>query len=94
MKKKQEQAPVTSELILYQTEDGKTKVEVRLLDETIWLTQKLMAELFRTTPQSITTHLKNIYTKGELDEAATCKDRLQVQIKGIWLQNQLSGILG
>jgi hypothetical protein len=82
MKKKKKQTPVTSELILYQTEDGKTKVEVRLQDETVWLTQKLMAELFQTTPQNITIHLKNIFNEGELDEGATCKDFLQVQIEG------------
>lgn len=82
MKKKKKQTPVTSELILYQTEDGKTKVEVRLQDETVWLSQKLMAELFQTTPQNITIHLKNIFNEGELDEGATCKDLLQVQIEG------------
>jgi hypothetical protein len=58
MKKKKEQTSVKSELTLYQTKDGRTKVEVRLQDETVWLTQKLMAELFQTTPQNITTHLK------------------------------------
>ncbi len=82
MKKKKEQVPLKSELILYQTEDGKTKVEVRLQDETVWLTQKLMAELFQTTPQNITIHLKNIFNEGELDERATCKYLLQVQIEG------------
>jgi len=71
------------DLILYQTEDGKIRIEVRLQDETVWLTQKLMAELFQTTPQNITTHLKNIFHEGELDEQATCKDFLQVQVEGI-----------
>ncbi|MDO8721920.1 MAG: virulence RhuM family protein [Syntrophales bacterium] len=82
MKRTKEQTPLKSELILYQTEDGKTKVEVRLQDETVWLTQKLLAELFQTTPQNITIHLKNIFNEGELDEAATCKDFLQVQTEG------------
>lgn len=82
MKKKEEQTPAKSGLILYQTEDGKTRIEVKLQDETVWLTQKLMAELFQTTPQNITTHLKNIFTEGELDESATCKDFLQVQTEG------------
>jgi len=63
-------------LILYQTEDGETKVKVRLQDETVWLPQKFMAELFQTTPQNITTHLRNIFNEGELDEGATCKDFL------------------
>ncbi len=82
MKTKKDQNPVKSELILYQTQDGKTKVEVRLKDETVWLTQKLMAELFQTTPQNITTHLRNIFNEGELNEGATCKDFLQVQTEG------------
>ncbi|MBI4824801.1 MAG: virulence RhuM family protein [Nitrospirae bacterium] len=82
MKKKKEPVSEKGELILYQTEDGKTRLEVRLQDETVWLTQKLMAELFQTTPQNITIHLKNIYKEGELDDSATCKDFLQVQSEG------------
>ncbi len=71
-----------SEIILYQTEDGITKIDVRLENETVWLTQKLMSELFQTTPQNITIHLKNIFEEGELDEISTCKDFLQVQKEG------------
>ncbi len=71
-----------AQIILYQTEDGKTRVEVRFEHENVWLTQKLMAELFNTTPQNITLHLKNIYLEGELSEEATCKDFLQVQKEG------------
>ncbi len=71
-----------SQLIIYQTETGETKLEVRLENETVWLTQKLMAELFQTTPQNITIHLKNIFEEGELEEAATCKDFLQVGKEG------------
>lgn len=82
MKSRKEQVPEKGELILYQTEDGKTKVEVRLQDETVWLTQKLMAELFQTIPRNITSHLRNMFTEGKLDEGATCKDLLQVQTEG------------
>ena len=71
-----------SQLIIYQTESGKTKIEVRLENETVWLTQKLMAELFQVKPQNITMHLKNVYQEGELDENSTCKDFLQVQTEG------------
>jgi len=71
-----------SQLIIYQTETGETKLEVRLENETVWLTQKHMAELFQTTPQNITMHLKNIFEEGELEEAATCKDFLQVGKEG------------
>ena len=75
--------PANSQIIIYQTVDGKTKLDVRLENETVWLTQKLMAELFQTTPQNITLHLKNIYDEGELFETATCKEFLQVQIEGM-----------
>lgn len=71
-----------SQFIIYQTETGETRLEVRLENETVWLTQKLMAQLFQTTPQNITTHLKNIFEEGELSEIATCKDFLQVRREG------------
>lgn len=71
-----------SQIIIYQTEDGETKLDVRFQDETVWLTQKLMAELFQTTTQNITIHLKNIFEEGELDEKVTCKDFLHVQKEG------------
>lgn len=70
------------EFILYQTEDGQTKIECRFEHETLWLTQAQMAELFQTTPQNITLHLKAIFSEGELEEAATCKDYLQVRQEG------------
>ena len=71
-----------SQILIYQTENGETKLDVRFQDETVWLTQKLMAELFQTTPQNITIHLRNIFEEGELEENPTCKDFLQVQIEG------------
>ena len=71
-----------SQLLLYRTEDGCTRVEVRLQDETVWMTQAAMAELYQTTPQNITLHLKAIYREGELDPQATCKEFLQVQSEG------------
>jgi hypothetical protein len=73
---------MSSEMIIYQTEDGKTKLEVRLENETVWLTQKLMAELFQTTVANINIHLKNIFEEGELDEKATIKDFLIVRLEG------------
>ncbi len=57
-------------------------MDVRFQDETVWLTQKLMAELFQTKPPNITIHLKNIFEEGELEENRTIKDFLQVQIEG------------
>ena len=71
-----------SSIILYQTEDGRTGIQCRFENETVWLTQALMAELFQVTPQNVTLHLKTIFDEGELDEAATCKDYLQVRTEG------------
>jgi hypothetical protein len=70
------------EVLLYQTEDGATRIEVRMEGETVWMTQGTMAELYQTTPQNITLHLKAIYEEGELQEGATCKEFLQVQKEG------------
>ncbi len=70
------------EILFYQTEDGRTRVECRFEHETLWLTQAAMAELFQTTPQNITRHLQGIYAEGELSEEATCKQYLQVQMEG------------
>ena len=71
-----------SSIILYQTEDGRTRIQCRFEDETLWLTQAQIAELFQTTPQNVTLHLKAIFAEGELAEAATCKDYLQVRSEG------------
>ena len=71
-----------SQIIIYQTEGGQTKIEVRLENETVWLTQRLMAELFQTTIPNINLHLKNIYKEKELKEFSTIKDFLIVQKEG------------
>jgi hypothetical protein len=76
-----ERSPQTS-ILLYQTEDGRTRIQCRFEDETLWLTQAQIAELFQTTPQNVTLHLKAIFAEGELAEAATCKDYFQVRIEG------------
>ena len=69
-------------IVIYQTEDGKTQIDVRLEDDTVWLTQAQMAELFEKTPQNITMHIGNAYKEGELEKGATCKEYLQVQTEG------------
>ena len=71
-----------NEFILYTSLSGEIRVDVLLENETVWLTQKAIAELFQTSTQNITIHLKNIYESGELQEHGTCKDYLQVQIEG------------
>ena len=68
-----------SQIIIYQTESGETKLEVRLENETVWLTQKLMAELFQTTKQNISLHLQNIFAEGELSENSVVKDFLTTE---------------
>lgn len=71
-----------SQLLIYQSPSGEVKIDVRLDNETVWLTQKLMAELFQTSVPNINMHLKSIYEDGELTESATIKDFLIVQKEG------------
>ncbi len=66
----------SSEIILYQTEDGRNRIEVRLENETVWLTQKLMAELFQTTVPNISMHIRNLFAEGELRKESVVKDFL------------------
>lgn len=72
----------SGEVILYQREDGTPAVDVRFEDESVWLTQQQLADLFQTTQQNISVHLKNIYDEGELEERATHKDFLSVRLEG------------
>jgi hypothetical protein len=62
-------------IILYQTQDGRTRIQCRFENETLWLTQAQIADLFQTTPQNVTLHLKAIFQEGELSEPATCKTK-------------------
>lgn len=70
------------EVLVYQTEDGRIKLDVRLEDETVWLTQQLIAELFQTTVPNISMHIRNIYEEGELSPEATVKKFLTVRREG------------
>jgi hypothetical protein len=70
------------DILIYQAEDGRTKVSVRLEGESAWLTQAMLAELYQTSPQNITLHIKAIYADGELDAETTCKEYLQVRSEG------------
>ncbi|MHB1332174.1 MAG: virulence RhuM family protein [Sulfuriferula sp.] len=71
-----------SDLILYTTEDGRSQIQLRTENQTVWLTQLEMAELFDATKQNISLHLKNLFADGELDAATTVKESLTVQIEG------------
>ena len=75
------------ELILYRTDDGRTEVHLRAAEGTVWMTQGEMAELFDTTPQNITQHVRAVYDEGEIDESTTCKDYLQVRPRSIGLRS-------
>ena len=67
------------EFLLYQTEDAQTLIQVRFQEGGLWLTQQQLADLFQSTPQNITQHIRAIYQTGELREEATCKPYLQVR---------------
>src|SRR5215218_5591301 len=69
-------------LILYTTEDGRSQITLRAQEQTVWLTQLEIAELFDATKQNISLHLKNVFEDGELDPAATVKESLTVQTEG------------
>ena len=71
-----------NKIIIYQTEDGQTQIDVRLENDTVWLTQAQMAELFETDRTSIVRHINNIYKVEELDRESTCAKIAQVQIEG------------
>lgn len=70
------------DIVIYQTEDGDTKIDVRFVDETVWLTQQQMAELFQSSRTNIVEHIQHIYEEGELDEASTCRNFRQVRTEG------------
>jgi len=71
-----------SQIIIYKSEDGKIAVDTLMKDDTVWLSQKMMATLFDCTPENVLMHLQNIYNTKELDENATAKDFLVVQKEG------------
>ena len=71
-----------NKIVIYQTEDGQTQIDVRLENETVWLTQAQMVELFQTTKQNVSLHLNNLYKEGELEKEGTVKEYLTVQQEG------------
>lgn len=71
-----------SENLIYQAENGMTKMDVTFMDETVWLSQQQMAELFQSSLTNVVEHIKHIYEEGELDEESTCRKFRQVQKEG------------
>lgn len=70
------------EILIYQTDDGQTNIEVKIEDDTVWLTQQQMSELFQTSRTNVVEHIKHIYEEGELDEISTCRNFRQVRKEG------------
>lgn len=70
------------EIIIYQTSDGQTELDVRLEGDSVWLSQSQLAQLLQVRPQNITMHIRNVYKEGELERSATCKNFLQIQNEG------------
>lgn len=73
---------LNNKIVIYQSEDGKTQLDVKLEGETVWLSQSQMSELFQTDRTVINRHIKNIYKSGELNEKATCAKNAQVRLEG------------
>ena len=71
-----------SQFLVYEAEDGRVKIDVRLEDETVWLTQQLMGDLFQTSQQNISLHIQNVYEEGELAPEGTHKEYLSVRREG------------
>ena len=71
-----------SDLIIYTSDDGQTRINLRMEANSVWLSQLEIAELFQTTKQNVSLHAKNIFDELELDAAATVKESLTVQIEG------------
>ena len=70
------------EILIYQTDDGQTNIEVKIEDDTVWLTQQQMSELFQTSRTNVVEHIKHIYEESELDEISTCRNFRQVRKEG------------
>ena len=74
--------PDNGEILLYTSPDGQVQLDVRMQEETLWMTQQMMAEVFQTTVHNIIIHVGNIYEESELQREGTCKDFLQVRKEG------------
>ena len=79
---KDDLSEIRSEILIYQTEGGRTRIDVRLEDETVWLSQKLMAEFFQKDVRTINEHIKNIYSEGEFEPKATIRKFRIVRMEG------------
>ena len=72
--------PEDNSIIIYQSEDGNTRIDVKFTGETVWLSQQQMAELYQSSRSNVIEHIQHIYDDGELDEESTCRKFRQVEI--------------
>lgn len=72
----------SNQIIIYQSEDGETRIDVKFTGDTVWLSQQQMAELFQTSRSNVVEHLQHIYDDNELDEISTCRNFRQVRMEG------------
>ena len=73
------------EIVIYQTEDGSTKIDVRFEHDTVWLTQQQMAVLFQTSKQNVSLHIRNCFNEGELEENSVVKESLPTASDGVFM---------
>lgn len=85
-KKKDVGKNTQSEIIIYRTEDGNTKVDVKFQDETVWLTQAQLCELYQTSKSNISEHIKHIFEEGELEEDSVVRKFRTTGAEGRWCQ--------
>lgn len=71
-----------NQIIIYQSDDGKTRIDVKFTGETVWLSQQQMAELYQTSRSNVVEHIKHIYEDGELEEGSTCRKFRQIRQEG------------
>lgn len=83
-----------SKILIYQTKDGKTKIDVKLKNETVWLSLNQMAELFQRDKSVISKHIKNVFDEGELSENSTVAKFATVQNEGARAENQCIWLIG
>lgn len=75
-----------NQIIIYQSEDGETRIDVKFTGDTVWLSQQQMAELYQTSRSNVVEHIRHIYDDGELDEISTCRNFRQVRQEEIcWM---------
>ncbi|MFZ1283140.1 MAG: cell filamentation protein Fic, partial [Propionicimonas sp.] len=72
----------SGDIVIYQADDGTPRLEVRVAEDTVWLSQQQLADLFQTSRTNVVEHIKHVYAEGELSEEATCRDFRQVRLEG------------